>query len=355
MTRPIEARISLGALEKNLARVRKYAPGSGILSVIKADAYGHGMVRAAQALSSSEGFALLDLNEALRLREAGCKQKIVLLEGFFSREELQEISAKNIDVVIHCEEQADLLESCLLKKKIGVFLKCNTGMNRLGFRPDVFREMLERMEALECVGEVVLMTHFYCADGQEGVAGQMEAFGIAAGDSGRPRSLANSAALIRYPDTRFEWVRPGIMLYGSSPFEDESAASLGLLPAMTLSSRIIAVQNLEKGEGLGYGPIFRAERKTRAGIVACGYADGYPRHAPNGTPVLVENRRTGTIGRVSMDMLYVDITDIPEAGIGSEVVLWGEGLPVEDVAKACGTLSYELLCARAPRVPVVYT
>ena len=182
----------------------------------------------------------------------------------------------------------------------------------------------------------------------------MTAFEQAAGESILPRSLANSAALIRYPETRSEWVRPGIMLYGSSPFDGESAESLGLLPAMTLFSRIIAVQEVEKGEGIGYGPLFRAERKTRVGIVACGYADGYPRHAPNGTPVRIGNRMTATVGRVSMDMLYVDITDIRDAGTGSEVVLWGEGLPAEEVAKTCGTISYELLCALAPRVPVAY-
>lgn len=354
MTRPTAASISLKALSKNLSRVREYAPGSGILSVIKADAYGHGLVQAARALSASEGFALLDLDDALGLRQAGFRQKIVLLEGCFSPDELDEISANDIDLVIHCREQMDMLESRRLPKKVGVFLKCNTGMNRLGFRPEVFGKMQDRLEAMDNAGEIVLMTHFCCADGEEGIRAQMDAF-ASVSDSRHSASLANSAALIRYPETRTKWVRPGIMLYGASPFADEGAASLGLLPAMTLSSKIIAVQEVPGGEGIGYGPLFRADRKMRVGIVACGYADGYPRHAPNGTPVLVGKRLTGTVGRVSMDMLHVDISDMPEAGIGTEVVLWGEGLPVEEVAKCCGTISYELLCALAPRVPVTYT
>lgn len=354
MSRPIAARISLGALSGNLSRAAGFAPDSAVLSVIKADAYGHGVERAAAALSASDGFALLDLNEALKLREAGYRQKIVLLEGFFSPEDLHEISRSGMDSVVHCEEQLDMLESCRLARKTGIFLKCNTGMNRLGFRPEAFGKALERLVGMENVGEIVLMTHFLGSDGKEGIAGQMDAFETAVGDSVLPRSLANSAALIRYPEARSEWVRPGIMLYGASPFDETSAASLGLEPVMTLASRIIAVQEVGPGEAIGYGPIFRAERKMRIGIVACGYADGYPRHAGNGTPILIEGRLTGTLGRVSMDMLYADISDIPEAGIGSEVVLWGKGLPVEDVAKACGTISYELLCALAPRVPRVY-
>ncbi|MBY0578196.1 MAG: alanine racemase [Burkholderiales bacterium] len=351
MTRPIAARISLDALSENLSRVRDYAPGSGVLSVVKANAYGHGLLPVAGALSDSDGYALLDLDDALKLRASGFRQKIVLLEGFFSIDELQAISENGIDVVVHSVEQIDMLASGRLTGKINLFLKCNTGMNRLGFRPDVLSDMLCRLG--NC-GKIVLMTHFSSADGEEGVSRQMNAFDAATASMGFPRSLANSAALIRYPETRADWVRPGIMLYGASPFPEVKAETLGLKPAMTLVSRIIAVQEVKAGESVGYGAMFRAERPMRIGIVACGYADGYPRHAPNGTPVLVAGRLTGTMGRVSMDMLYVDITGIGSAGIGTEVVLWGAGLPVEDVAKACGTISYELLCALASRVPVTY-
>ncbi len=352
MSRPIQARINLDALSENLARVRRYAPGSKVLSVIKANAYGHGLIRTAGALSASDGFALLDLEDAVRLRQAGFGQKIVLLEGCFSSDELHAASRYSIDIVVHCVEQIDMLEHAQLEQKIGVFAKCNTGMNRLGFSPSEFPDAVSRLEKNANVSDIVLMTHFYGADGNEGVTGQMEVFGKF--KLNHPRSLANSAALIRYPETRGEWVRPGIMLYGSSPFSETSTQGLGLKPVMTLISRIIAVQEIRAGDGVGYGPIFRAGQDMRIGIVACGYADGFPRHAPNGTPVLVQGRRTATVGRVSMDMLFVDISNIRDAGIGSEVVLWGEGNPVEQVAQACGTISYELLCAVAPRVPVSY-
>lgn len=354
MTRPIEARISLSALSDNLSRVRNYAPRSGVLAVIKANAYGHGLLPVAGALSDSDGFALLDLDDALRLRQSGFRQKIVLLEGFFSLDELQAISDNGIDVVIHDIGQIEMLASAKLSGKIDLFLKLNTGMNRLGFRPEAVPEMMGRLRNCGNVGEIVLMSHFASADGEEGISMQMDAFVAATGCLGLPRSIANSAALIRYPATRTEWVRPGIMLYGASPFHDVAAGSLGLKPAMTLSSRIIAVQAVRAREGIGYGPMFRADKPMRIGIVACGYADGYPRHAPNGTPVLVGGKLTGTLGRVSMDMLYVDLSEIGHAGIGTEVILWGVGLPVEDVAQASGTISYELLCALASRVPVSY-
>ncbi len=353
MSRPIQARINLEALSENLSRVRSYAPNSKVLSVIKANAYGHGLIRAAGALVASDGFALLDLEDAVKLRQAGFDQKIVLLEGCFSGDELHAASRYSIDIVVHCVEQIDMLEQAKLERKMGIFAKCNTGMNRLGFRPSEFQAAISRLEKNANVSGIVLMTHFCCADGNEGVDGQMDVFRKF--KLNHPRSLANSAALIRYPGTRGEWVRPGIMLYGSSPFAEKSAEELGLKPVMTLSSRIIAVQAIRAGDGVGYGPMFRAEKDMRIGIVACGYADGFPRHAPNGTPVLVQGRKSETVGRVSMDMLMVDISDIRDAGIGSDVVLWGEGNPVEQVAQACGTISYELLCAISPRVPVSYS
>ncbi len=233
-----------------------------------------------------------------------------------------------------------------------MFLKLNTGMNRLGLTAAELRPALARLQASRNVGEITLMTHFACADDERGIAWQLERFEAATAGLDLPVSLANSAALLRYPHAARDWVRVGIMLYGASPFADESAAALGLEPAMTLESRLIATHTLAAGEAVGYGATFRAEGPMRIGVVACGYADGYPRHAATGTPVLVDGRRTRTLGRVSMDMLCVDLTDLPGAGIGSAVVLWGEGLPVEEVAAAAGTISYELLCALAPRVPV---
>ena len=359
MTRPIRARIDLSALKHNLAVVRGCAPQSRALAVIKANAYGHGMLRVAGALAGAEGFAVLNLSEGVALREAGFKQTILLLEGFFSADELPALAEYRLASVIHHAEQMEMLEASGLPVKLDVFLKINSGMNRLGFKPEVFPSALQRLQSSRSAGKITLMTHFSTADAlkgaseAEGVAAQLACFdGLAAGLA-LPRSLANSAAILRYPETHGDWVRPGIMLYGASPFADASAESLGLRPAMTLESGIIAVQALRAGEAVGYGATFRAASTMRVGIVACGYADGYPRHAPTGTPVLVNGVSTRTLGRVSMDMLCVDLTALPDAGIGSPVTLWGDGLPVEEVAAAAGTISYELLCALAPRVPVV--
>ena len=228
-------------------------------------------------------------------------------------------------------------------------------MNRLGFSKHEWRDALERARRCSAVSGVTLMTHFACADDERGIGEQLAVFERCCDGEKLARSMANSAALLRYPEAHGDWVRPGIMLYGSSPFADQSAQALDLKPVMTLESEIIAVQNVDPGEAVGYGATFRAERPMRIGVVACGYADGYPRHCPSGTPVLVDGRRTSTVGRVSMDMLMVDLTYLLPADIGSKVVLWGEGLPVDEVATHAETVSYELLCALAPRVPVVET
>jgi alanine racemase len=233
-----------------------------------------------------------------------------------------------------------------------VLLKLNSGMNRLGFDAAAFPAALQAARDNPHIASIMLMTHFADADDGRGVDWQLRRFTQMARGAELPRALANSAAILRHPHTHADWVRPGIMLYGASPFAEQSAAQLGLRPAMTLSSRIIAVQELQPGERIGYGGLFAAEQTMRVGVVACGYADGYPRHAPGGTPVLVDGRRTQTLGRVSMDMLYVDLRGLPKAGVGSAVTLWGEGLPVEEVAHAAGTISYELLCAVTPRVAV---
>ncbi|MCW5605576.1 MAG: alanine racemase [Burkholderiales bacterium] len=350
--RPISATIDLGALRANLAVARRHAPRSRAFAVVKADAYGHGLLRTARALREADGYALLELDAAVRLREAGCRQRIVLLEGFFDERDLKALAGHRIGSVIHNAEQIRMLAQLPPGSGFDVLLKLNTGMNRLGFPPADLPTMLAALRDNPAIGQITLMTHFANADDARGVAWQMATLEHAAAGVVLPRCLANSAAILRYPETHFDWVRPGIMLYGCSPFAETPVAALGLKPAMTLASAIIAVQNRRCGDTVGYGGMFCADRPMRIGVVACGYADGYPRHAPNGTPVRVGDAMTGTVGRVSMDKLCVDISGLPAAGIGTPVVLWGEGNPVDDVAQAAGTVSYELLCALAARVPV---
>lgn len=349
--RPIQAVIHRAALTHNLGVVRRCAPVSRVMAVIKANAYGHGLLRAAHALSEADGFAVVELDAAVRLREAGFRQPILLLEGYFRPAEAPVFLEHQLSAVIHCPEQLDMLSA--FRGPLDVFLKLDTGMHRLGFQDRHFPAALERVMRAQAVRSVTLMTHFARADEPGGVDEQLARFRSLTGHLGLPCSLANSAAILCYPQAHAEWVRPGIMLYGASPFADRSAAEFGLRPAMTLGSEVIAVQELAPGEKIGYGATFEARERVRAGIVACGYADGYPRHAGTGTPVLVDGHRTRTLGRVSMDMLCVDLGGVPGAGVGSRVILWGEGLPVDEVASAAGTIGYELLCAVAPRVPVV--
>jgi len=353
MSRPTRALISASALRNNLAAARRCAAVTKLLAVIKANGYGHGLLRVASALAGADGFAVLEVDAAAKLRDAGFDQRILLLEGFFDAEELGWIARNRIATVVHSPEQLSLLEAVPVAGPLEVFLKLNTGMNRLGLPERDCVDAVSRLRATSKVGAITLMTHFACADDARGVAWQLERFATATAQLGLPVSLANSATLLRYPHAAGDCARIGIMLYGASPFADASAESLGLRPAMTLQSQLIAAYWVEAGESVGYGATFQAPQRTRIGVVACGYADGYPRHAGTGTPVLVAGRRTGTLGRVSMDMLCVDLTSVPDAGVGSPVVLWGEGLPVEEVAAAAGTISYELLCALAPRVPVV--
>jgi alanine racemase len=351
MPRPIRATFNLAALEHNLSVARVRAGDARIWAVAKANAYGHGLLRARRALDTADGFALLDIDAAVRLRDAGVRKPILLLEGFFAPADLAPIARHALSVVVHSNEQMAMLESVRPTPPLAVFLKINTGMNRLGIPIAEVGASLARLTATGSVGGITLMTHFADADGPEGVAAQLARFESATRGLALPRSLANSAALLRHPKTRADWVRPGIMLYGCSPFADESAQGLGLTPVMTLTSELIAVRRLAAGERVGYGGTFAADRAMRIGVAACGYADGYPRHAPTGTPILVAGRRTRTVGRVSMDMLAVDLDGIPEAGIGTPVTLWGEGLSCDEVAAAAGTVSYELLCALAARVP----
>jgi alanine racemase len=351
MSRPIQAHIDLSALRHNLGVVRRHTTAR-VMAVVKANAYGHGLLQAAQALREAEGYALLDVRDAVALREAGFRQPILLLEGFFSRDELPLLAEYELSTVVHSLPQLEWLDAYPRRNGLSVWLKVNSGMNRLGFTPQEYPMVLERLKAHRAVREVTLMTHFAQADEAPGVAAQLSLFEQLTANQRLPRSLANSAAILRHPPAHGDWVRPGIMLYGSSPFAEVGAAELGLRPVMTLSSELISVRELKAGDAVGYGATFRADSAMRIGTVACGYADGYPRHAATGTPVLVAGQRTRTLGRVSMDMLAVDLSELPEARVGSPVVLWGEGMPVDEVARAAGTLSYELLCALAPRVPV---
>jgi alanine racemase len=353
MPRPIRATISATALAQNLTVARRHAGSAKVWAVIKANAYGHGVERAARALDAADGFAVLDVQEALRLRAGGVQKPILLLEGFFEPADLELVQKHALTPVIHNPEQVAILERTPLAGGIDVYLKVNSGMNRLGFGAESLAAAYAALRKPPLVKSIVLMTHFADADGAGGVKAQLERFNrLAQPFSAQGRSAANSAALIRFPETRGDWVRPGIMLYGCSPFAERSAESLGLKPAMTLSSEIIAIQHLRAGERVGYGFAYEAPGPMRIGVVACGYADGYPRHAAAGTPVLVNGKRTRIVGRVSMDMITVDVSELPAAGIGTPVTLWGEGLSADEVAAAAGTLSYELLCKLTARVPV---
>jgi len=358
MPRPIEALIHAEALTHNLGIARARAGGARVWAVVKANAYGHGIGRVYEALRGADGFALLDLVEAERVRALGWRGPVLLLEGCFEPRDLELCSRLNLWHTVHREAQIDWLSRHKTQSPHKVFLKLNSGMNRLGFTPQAYRSAWARLNALPQVDEIALMTHFADADGTPGVAAQIAAFETATAGLPGERTLANSAALLRHAAAAAaDWVRPGILVYGSAPDHPaHDSAHWGLRPAMTLRAQLLAVQSLHAGDAVGYGSSFVASAPMRIGVAACGYADGYPRVAPTGTPVLVEGVRTRTVGRVSMDMLTVDLTPAPGAQPGSEVTLWGRGphgslLPIDEVARAAGTVGYELMCALAPRVP----
>lgn len=364
MPRPILATIHTAALRHNLARAQAAAPDAKVWAVVKANAYGHGIERVFDGLRAADGFALLDLDEAQRVRDLGWRGPILLLEGVFDARDLELCSRLSLWHTVHCSEQIDMLAADKTNAPHRVFLKMNSGMNRLGFKPASYRSAWTRLAALPQVDEISLMTHFSDADtprfGQDGIAHQMAAFNAATQDLTGERSLSNSAATFRYSaqTLRTDWIRPGITLYGSSvDYPAHDIAHWDLQPSMTLASKIIAVCALSAGDSVGYGSSFVASKPMRIAIVACGYADGYPRICSTGTPVLVGGMRTHTVGRVSMDMITVDITDLPEAGMGSEVTLWGHAgngavLSIDEVAANAGTVGYEMMCALAQRVPV---
>lgn len=371
MPRPILATVHPEALRHNLNQARVRAPDARVWAVVKANAYGHGIERCFDALRSADGFALLDLAEAERLRALDWRGPILLLEGVFEPRDLELCSRLHLWHAVHCIEQIDWLAAHKTQVPHRVFLKLNSGMNRLGFTPTAFRAAWARLNALPQVEEISLMTHFSDADGPRGIAHQVAVFEQATADLPGERTLCNSAALLRHASTPLrgdgvttlagDWVREGIALYGCAPdYPENTAAGWELQPTMTLASRLIGTQQLQPGDTVGYGSAFTAEAPMRVGVVACGYADGYPRHAPTGTPVLVAGVRTRVLGRVSMDMLAVDLSPLDAAGVpagvGTEVVLWGRSasgavLAADEVAASAGTIAYELLCAVAPRVP----
>ena len=345
--------IDLDAVRGNVAIMRRVAAPAALLAVVKANAYGHGLMRVLPALADADGLAIVELDAALELRAAHYTRRILLLEGFFFADELLEFAARRLAAVVHHADQVALLEKAHLERPIEVFLKINTGMNRLGVRAAEVPALVERLTQCDSVAALRLMTHLARADEEDGLKEQVVAFDSACKGLPYPRSIANSAGVVRFAEVGGDIVRPGIMLYGATPFPYDTAEMIGVQPVMTLRSQIIAVQDLKANESVGYGAQYTASRPHRIGVIACGYADGYPRHAPNGTPVRVLGTKVRLAGRVSMDMITVDLTDVPEARVGSPVVLWGEGMPVDDVAAAAATVGYELLCAVAPRVPFV--
>ena len=360
-SRPLSARFSRAALVHNAQLARRLtAVGSQVLGVIKADAYGHGLLETALTLCDQvDGFAVLELDAARQLRQQGVVKPILMLESFHSPAELKEFAALSLSTVVHRLDQIDTLAQADLSTPLSVFLKLNTGMNRLGLSLSDARSAYERLRALPQVREVTVMTHFADADNSRGSAWQLERLRAAWPDVMTCQtSFANSAALLNGPADRNalgDVVRPGIMLYGASPWggmvPGKTAVDLDLQPVMTLSSQLIAIQEIQAGDRVGYGGTFTAERPMRIGVVACGYADGYPRHATNLTPILVDGQRTTLTGRVSMDRLCCDVTNISTAQVGSDITLWGHGLPADEVADSAGTIAYELFCALAPRVP----
>ncbi|MEI6801550.1 MAG: alanine racemase [Burkholderiales bacterium] len=360
MPRPILATIHTDALAHNLARARRATPDARVWAVVKANAYGHGIERAYAGLRAADGFALLDLDEAQRVRALGWRGPVLLLEGVFEQRDLELCSRLDLWHTVHCEEQIDMLAAHKTNVGQRVFLKMNSGMNRLGFAPQRYRSAWTRLNALPQVDEISLMTHFSDADGAKGVQEQMALFATTSQDLPGERTLGNSAATLRHGAALggSDWVRPGIAVYGSAPdYPQHSADFWDLQPTMTLAAKIIAVQTLQAGDSVGYGSSFVAPAPMRIGVVACGYADGYPRLCPTGTPVLIDGVRSRTLGRVSMDMIAVDLEPVAQAGFGSTVTLWGRGpngatLSIDEIAASAGTLGYELMCALAARVPL---
>jgi len=356
MARPTKIILDLAAACHNLQRVKEIAPGSAVLAMVKANAYGHGLTRIALALSDADAFGVACVEEGLQLREAGVTRPIVLMEGLFQSEELAYVERERFTLVVHHPEQVAMLEKHTQQQPISVWMKINTGMNRLGFDFSQVQTIHQRLMNCKAVSKPIgLMTHFAKADSQDKTITlqQIEKFMAITAHLPGPRSLANSPGILAYPTAHADWVRPGLMLYGASPFAETVGLEYGLQPVMTLSSSLIAVYPAVKGSEIGYGGTWICPEDMLMGVVGIGYGDGYPRHAENGTPVLVNGKVCPLIGRVSMDMLAVDLRSQPNAKVGDPVILWGAGLPVEVIAKHSGTVAYELLTRMTQRVRLV--
>lgn len=356
MPRPLVATVDIAALRHNLNIARQHAPQAKIWAVVKANAYGHGLERGMRGFADADGLALIEPEAAVQLRELGWSKRLLLLEGVFDTQDLATAAAHRLDMVVHSEEQLQMLERTPMKAAIDVYLKVNSGMNRLGFVPSACRSVYERLRAASNVGRIAFMTHFANAERADHaalpMAEQLRRFQMATKGLPGERSLSNSATDLLHPECAADWVRPGVMLYGGSP-SDAPARVFGLRAAMQLNSEIIGVQQITAGEAVGYGSQFVADSPMTIGVIACGYADGYPRHAPTGAPVIVDGVKTRLLGRVSMDMMSVDLSRIAGARVGSKVELWGDNLPIDEVAQAAGTIGYELMCAVAPRVKMI--
>lgn len=352
-----KAVIDLSSCRDNLSVAKQAAPNSKCIAIIKANAYGHGMVKIASSLSEADAFGVARIDEAIQLREANITTPILLLEGFSSENELNLVREYKLDSVVHNENQLQLLEKSNAEP-ITIWLKIDSGMHRLGFNPDDIKGVIQRLEKCTSVNHPVnLMTHLANADDKndDKTLRQIDSFYQTINElSDNETSIANSAGILGWPQSHVSWNRPGIMLYGVSPFIDSTACEHDLKPVMTLSSQLIAVKKVCKGETIGYGGTYICDKDTTIGVVAIGYGDGYPRHAKTGTPVLVNGKRCSLLGRVSMDMICVDLSEQDTAQINDPVVLWGDGLPVEEIAESADTIAYELLCGVTNRVKFSY-
>ncbi|MDO9162183.1 MAG: alanine racemase [Methylococcaceae bacterium] len=356
MTPAAYAVLNLDAVQHNLAKVRDIAPNAKIMAVIKANGYGHGLLRIAEALQGVDAFAVARVDEGIRLRKAGFQNRIAVLEGFTCCEELDDFLEYRLDAIVHCDLQIELLAARNEYEQLAVWLKLDSGMNRLGFKAKEFAAAYQRLEQCPIIKRPInLITHFANADDKNDpkTQQQIDCFNTLTASYPGERSMANSAGILGWPSSITDWVRPGVLLYGISPFADITGDELGLKPVMELHSRLIAVKQLEQGDSVGYSGSWICQQPTTLGVVAIGYGDGYPRYAKIGTPVLVNGQRVPLIGRISMDMLTVDLASQPQAKPGDPVTLWGNGLPIEEIARCADTIPYTLVCGITPRVQIV--
>ena len=353
----VTAVISRSAIVHNYQRIKEFAPNSKVISVLKANANGHGLLEMARTLTATDAIGVARIEEALELRAGGIVKPILLLEGFFEQSDIEILITNNIQTAIHSFHQLAMLEQAKLSGSLKVWLKIDTGMNRLGIAPEEFEQAYQRLQQICYVSQPInLMTHFACADDLENPFTTQQAnefFELVANHPGQ-KSLANSAAIVAWPQTHVDWIRPGLLLYGCSPVNNRSAKDFGLRAAMTLSSSVIAIKQIKAGQKVGYGSTWQASEDTELAVIAIGYGDGYPRHAKVGTPVLINNKRYPIIGRVSMDMITVNLGLDHQVNCSDSVILWGEDLPAEESADWADTISYELLLQLTSRVSIVF-